>query len=311
MTKSREASCNHPVPSRIPLTSGKGFHCESCGENIHVVPIGSEPKANRQTEQKSVSPKPEKALRATVKSIGLNADQKERANKDEAKQRKEWLRTVESNAKRLIKNIEEAKALVEQANVLHRKFKDTVKESLPLLENVRYGFAHLRKGETIMEETTGNAWSLRYLNVTYDYLCRVINKLNGKTSLLLTDGTRVIAPAPETEAVETAIDLPEVPEAEADEKSGQQKEEEPQAPVRPALKRKDGTVIPPAVYGPADAIRDIKTFMESAMKHMSPMDKGIVYRSLVQEIEDRLDSAGIVKQTTVEVTIEAEGVPAN
>jgi len=231
-----------------------------------------------------------------------------RARKDEAKQRKQWLRGVESDAKRLVKNIEDAKALVEQAHVLHRKFEDTVRESLPLLENVRYGFAHLRKGESIMGETKGDPWSLRYLNVTYDYLCRVINKLNGKTSLLLMDGTKVIAPSSETEATETTIDLPDVPEAEDNE--GDSDEQKRQAPAEPVLKRKDGTVIQPAVYSPADAIKDIKTFMDSALKHMSPMDKGIVYRSLAQEIDDRLDKVGIVKQSPVKVVIEAEGVQA-
>ena len=153
MTNSPEASCNHPVRSRIDLKNGDGFHCDECGSNIKVVPIGSEPRVNAQTEQKSVSPKAEKVSKATTKSIRLNPDQKERAQKDDAKQRKEWLRGVESNAKRLVKNIEEAKALVEPAQVLHRKFKDTVSESLPLLENVRYGFAHLRKGDSIMGET--------------------------------------------------------------------------------------------------------------------------------------------------------------
>ncbi len=306
---SRKADCNHPVRSRIDLKNGDGFHCDECGSNIKVVPIGSEPRTNPQTEQKSVSPKAEKVSKATTKSIRLNVDEKVRAQKDDAKQRKEWLRGVESNAKRLVKNIEEAKALVEQAQLLHRKFKDAVSESLPLLENVRYGFAHLRKGESIMGETTGPAWSLRYLNVSYDYLCRVINKLNGKTSLLLTDGTKVIAPSPEEEATETIVDLPAVPDAK-DEEVTDAKEQQ-QGPTESVQRRKDGTVIPPAVYGPADAIKDIKTFVDSVVKHMSPMDKGIVYRSLAIEIDDRLDEVGIVKQAAVGVVIEGKGVPAN
>ena len=127
--------------------------------------------------------------------------------------------------------------------------------------------------------------------------------------LLLTDGTKVIAPSPEEEATETIVDLPAVPDAK-DEEVTDTKEQQ-QAPAESVQRRKDGTVIPPAVYGPADAIKDIKTFVDSVVKHMSPMDKGIVYRSLAIEIDDRLDEVGIVKQAAVGVVIEGKGVPAN
>lgn len=290
--RSQKENCNHPVHSRTDLKTGDGFHCGECGVDIKVVPIGNKPRANSQTEQKSVSSKSENLSKATSDSIHLNADQKERAKKDDAERRSKWLRGIESNAKRLVKNIEEAKTFVEQAHALHRKFKDTVSESLPLLENVRYGFAHIRKGESIMGEATGDAWSRRYLNVSYDYLCRVINKLNGKTSLLLTDGTKVSAVRP------------------AAKPNKSEKTEDEQAAPQPPLKRKDGTVIASAVYGPADAIANIKTFMDSAVEKMTPMDRGIVYRSLVQEIEDRLDKLSIVNQPAVEVVMEAESVPA-
>lgn len=303
----RKEDCNHPVGGRKNLKTGDGFHCADCGADIIVVPIGREPRAS-QTDQMSVSPKSSKTLsEPTADSIRLNGDQKERAKKDESKRRKEWLRGIESNAKRLVKNIEEAKALVEQAHALHRKFKDTVRESLPLLENVRYGFAHLRKDESIMGETTGDAWSRRYLNVSYDHLCRVINKLNGKASLLLTDGTKVVAPAPETT---TATEISTArPESLRDDDDGGKEEEN--APVVPPLKRKDGTPIEPAVYGPADAIANIKTFMDSTIEKMPPMDKGIVYRSLAQEIDDRLNRLTIVNGAAALPTMEAEGVPAN
>jgi len=54
------------------------------------------------------------------------------------------------------------------------------------------------------------------------------------------------------------------------------------------LKKEDGTAIPPGVYGPGDAVRDTKSFLERTVRPMSDEEKAIVYRSLAQEIEDRL-----------------------
>lgn len=46
---SQKADCNHPVRSRIDLKKGDGFHCDDCGANIKIVPIGSESKSAATT----------------------------------------------------------------------------------------------------------------------------------------------------------------------------------------------------------------------------------------------------------------------
>ena len=46
---SRKEDCNHPARSRIDLKNGDGFHCDECGANIKVVPLGSEPKSAAAT----------------------------------------------------------------------------------------------------------------------------------------------------------------------------------------------------------------------------------------------------------------------
>jgi len=64
----------------------------------------------------------------------------------------------------------------------------------PAFERVREGFAHLKKGETIMGERTGQAWADKHLGVTYDWLCRCLNPPKAGT-LLLTDGTKIVSPS--------------------------------------------------------------------------------------------------------------------
>jgi len=65
-----------------------------------------------------------------------------------------------------------------------------VEEMRPVFERVRFGFAHLRKGETVMGERNGPAWAKRYIGLSYDWLCRRLNPPKG--TLLLPDGTKVV-----------------------------------------------------------------------------------------------------------------------
>jgi hypothetical protein len=131
----------------------------------------------------------------TVKSIRLNDGEKALAKKDKDSKRKAYLKSLEADAQTFVKGFQTAKAINDEANVLHRKFKDVVEEMRPVFERVKYGFAHLKKGETVMEERTGPAWGKRYVGVTYDWLCRCLNPPKAGT-LLLTDGTKVVAPTP-------------------------------------------------------------------------------------------------------------------
>jgi hypothetical protein len=140
-----------------------------------------------QTGQNAVSA-------ATVKSIRLNNAEQAHVRKDRSAKRKEYLKALEADAQALVKGFLTAKSINEEAIVLHRKFKDVVEEMRPVFERVRYGFAHLKKGETVMGERTGTAWATRYIGLGYDYLCRCLNPPKAGT-LLLTDGTKVVAPS--------------------------------------------------------------------------------------------------------------------
>jgi hypothetical protein len=131
---------------------------------------------------------------ATVKTVRLTNGEKAYVRRHESEKRREYLKSLETDAQAFVKGFQAAKALNDEANVLHRKFKDMVEQMRPVFERVRYGFAHLKKGETVMGERTGPAWADRYLGVTYDWLCRCLNPPKAGT-LLLTDGTKVVTPS--------------------------------------------------------------------------------------------------------------------
>jgi hypothetical protein len=130
---------------------------------------------------------------ATVKSVRLNNAEKTLVRKDENRKRKDYLKSLEADAQAFVKGFQTAKAINDEANVLHRKFKDVVAEMRPVFERVRYGFAHLKRGETVMGERTGPAWAKRYIGLSYNWLCRCLNPPKG--TLLLTDGTKVVPPS--------------------------------------------------------------------------------------------------------------------
>ena len=134
-----------------------------------------------QTGQNPVSSPTEKSGKALVR-------------RNKSKKRKEYLKSLEADAQAVVKGFQRAKTINDQAIVLHRKFKAVVVEMRPVFERVRYGFAHLRKGETVMGEQTGTAWANKHLGVTYDWLCRCLNPPKADP-LLLTDGTKVVAPS--------------------------------------------------------------------------------------------------------------------
>jgi len=144
--------------------------------------------ASNQTGQNPVSS-------ATVKPSRRNGSEKSVARKDKSKERKEYLKTLEADAQAFVDCYRAAKKISDDVNVLHRKFGDLVESMRPVFERVRDGFAHLKKGEMVMGERTGPAWASKHLGVTYDWLCRCLNRLKAGT-LLLTDGTKVVAPTP-------------------------------------------------------------------------------------------------------------------
>ena len=148
------------------------------------------PKQNHQTGQNPVS-------QATVKSVRLTIAERAAVEKDKSAQRKEHLKFLEADAQAFVKDFQTAKGVNNDANTLHRKFKELVQQMRPVFERVREGFAHLKKGETIMGEETGPAWADKYLGVTYDWLCRCLNTPQAGT-LLLTDGTKVVSPSDST-----------------------------------------------------------------------------------------------------------------
>jgi|SRR5208337_2755895 len=170
--------------------SSKGERCDS--------------KSLTQTGQNPVSA-------ATVKSIPLNGSEKALVSRDKDTKRKAYLKTLEADAQAFVDGYQVAKAINDEVNVLHRKFKDLVEELRPVFERVRDGFAHLKKGETVMGERTGPAWANKYLGVTYDWLCRCLNPPKAGT-LLLTDGTKVVAPMPAkpSGSVEEETPLPDM-----------------------------------------------------------------------------------------------------
>jgi hypothetical protein len=145
------------------------------------------PKHSGQTGQNPVST-------ATVKSVRLTNGEKALARKDENTKRKQYLKSLEADAQAFVKGFQTAKAISAEANVLHRKFKDVVEEMRPTFERVRYGFAHLKKDETVMGERTGPEWAKRYTGVSYDWLCRCLNPPKAGT-VPLPDGTVVVIPS--------------------------------------------------------------------------------------------------------------------
>jgi hypothetical protein len=140
-----------------------------------------------------------------------NSSEKSGARKQKNK-RKKYLKSLEADARAFVKGFKEAEATAAEAKVLHRKFKDVVTEMRPIFERIRYGFAHLRKGETVMGERTGSAWAPRCIGVTYDWLCRCLSRSTPGT-LLFTDGTKVLDPPPakpDASGTEQEIPLPKL-----------------------------------------------------------------------------------------------------
>jgi len=149
----------------------------------------SDSKALTQTGQNPVSA-------ATVNSIPLNDGEKALVRRDKDVKRKAYLKTLEADAQAIVDGYRDANKINDEVSVLHRKFKDLVEEMRPVFERVRDGFAHLKEGETVMGERTGPAWAEKHLGVTYNWLCRCLNPPKAGT-LMLTNGTKVVAPTPE------------------------------------------------------------------------------------------------------------------
>jgi hypothetical protein len=199
------------------------------------------PKPSNQTGQNPVSA-------VTVKSVRLTNGEKALVRKDKSTKRKEYLKSLEADAQTFVKGFQAAKAINDEANVLHRKFKDVVEEMRPVFERVRYGFAHLKRGETVMGERMGPAWAERYLGVTYDWLCRCLNPPKAGT-LLLTDGTKVVSP----------------PDVNAERKQDEQN------PQRPKLKQTLAT-MPSALTADSTDNEFIKTCVRLIESTLRPLE---------------------------------------
>src|SRR5579884_329524 len=275
-----------------------------------------------QAEQSSASPE------ATVNSVGLNKDEKALAKKDEDKRRKAELKQIESNAERFVRNWNKATEVGNQIHTLRRTFTELFDESRPLLENVAYGFRHLRKGESIMGCKTLEEWSPKHCGVTARWLRKLLNPTQAK--VFITDGTsavietKVISIADEegqSAATDTGTNDSDEDTTEESPAPSQPKgptkaelakrvkeQEETIANVRavnkgqerqlaaqesaiakvPVIRNGLGDVIQPAQFGPGDALKALETFLNGTVKHMTEAEVGVVYRSFAMELDDRL-----------------------
>lgn len=281
-----------------------------------------------QTEQSSVSSE------ATVNSVRLNKEEKALAKRDEDKRRKAELKQIESNAERFVRNWNKATEVGNQIHALRRTFTELFDESRPLLENVTYGFRHLRKGESIMKCMTLEEWSPKYCGVTARWLRKLLNPTEAK--VFITDGTSEVietkvisiadegghsaatdtgtndsdedtaeeSPAPSQPKGPTKAELAKkVKELEGTianvraVNKGQERQlatQESAIAKVPVIRNGLGDVIPPAQFGPGDALKALKAFLDSTVKHMTEAEIGVVYRSLAMELDDRL---GVVTES--------------
>ena len=95
-----------------------------------------------------------------------------------------------------------------QLFVLRESFKSFAYENRSVLESIRYFFAHRKQNESLMGYTDGEKWAKECLDVTYRYVCGLLNP--PKNTLLLTDGTKVSSP----DRIETVHDEPAVEDIE-------------------------------------------------------------------------------------------------
>ena len=211
---------------------------------------------------------------ATVKSIPLNANEKALVRKDEASKRKAYLKALEADARKIVSGCQEAREIGEQAKVLHRKFKDVVVEMRPVFERVREGFAHLRKGETVMGETTGDAWAQKHLCITYNWLCRCLNQPKAGR-LLLTDGTRV-------------LDVRPAKSGATEEKTRLGKAKQKEQTVSTTDKDTDSVQ-----RTPADVVEDTVKFLDAALVGLTPADVAIVIGSLLANLQNKIQEGSL------------------
>lgn len=204
-----EGSCRHPEAERTELSNRKGFHCESCGANVHdktqlsCVSSDQEPtqsrykavqagtkwtvfddQLGRQHGEKLYTQPKAKALADElnglgVNSIGLNEEQKERSRKDKERlakqQRKDELKALADDAKELAKQINEARKTYLEIQSASVTFKGQIEKVRPLAERVLYGFKHLKDGENIDGYTTATEWAKGTLGISYEWLRRCLN----------------------------------------------------------------------------------------------------------------------------------------
>jgi len=141
---------------------------------------------NRQSDQTGQNP----VSSAAIKSNRKSSSEKSALRKDKSKERTEYLKSLEADAQSFVKGFNTVKTLDDQAKVIHKRFRTVVDEMRLVFERVRFGFAHLKKDETVMGERTATSWAHRFIGLSYDWLCRSLNRANAGT-LPPTKGTNV------------------------------------------------------------------------------------------------------------------------
>ena len=254
-------------------------------------PVSAQPSI--QTAQNPVSP-------ATVESIRLNDGERALARRDEARKRKKYLLSLEAYAKTFVKGYHTAKAINDEVTVLHRKFNDVVEEMRPVFERVKYGFAHLHKGETVMGERTGTEWAKKHIGISYDWLCRCL-KPPKAGRLLLTDGTKVLDPQPAKPAgssVRCAMadgdpnnrkskKTPAVPERVAGAETVLAESPGSCAP-KPSFAISSSPIDASDAWSKEDASRRIISWVLSCLKGFSLTEKRLIVEDVISKLRDEL-----------------------
>jgi len=243
-----DRSCQHPEAARIPLTNGKGFHCDACGENVH----DKHKKNEGQTENLSVSHSPAgryKALQAskgkwtvwdnveckTVKVDGIElfrrknavriademngttVDSVPRVGGDKGKeiakrQREKFIRDAQVAATSVAEKYQQLVQFNEQHAVLYRKFAVVAEEMRAEIKVVFHFFAQKKANEKLFGTYgTQDEWTQAVFGMTARNVRYHITP--PKEQRLLPANTEPEPPQPASTDI-----LPEIPEQDAEAK---------------------------------------------------------------------------------------------
>lgn len=244
----------------------------------------------------------------TVKSISKsNADdvrKREEAEKAElAKQRQQHIKEVESAAARLVKTWKTLQGMEEEYYAFYRKLADVVAEFKPQLEDLRYEFRRLKKGETINGHTSLETWCPEFLGVTARTFRRGLQAPK-QVPLLPASVPEEMQPDDLEENAPQDNDLPEIPSSESEEK-----------PTIPQLLADTKPSFAISV-SPADVVtnsvrensRLILNYARSYRKFMTASEWQECVQEVIKGLQLELDDD--VHQAQVTVNLEGESVVA-